>query len=876
MRGIKPFKLSFLTRPFQWGNEHRLGIGILAYIRLGEPELFTDFEMWKEVAEAMGKDFILDTGLPKSRAEFLMMGTAYQPGGVPATTRSVKVKVGSVEKSVYVIGDRFWKDGVPTSPLPFTEMPLTWENAFGGAEFPRNPRGKGAAKVRDGSREIHPLPNLELPGRMITSPRDKPEPAGFGAIDFMWPQRFSLAGTYDKEWLDTRFPGFAQDLDWRIWNLAPPDQQQAEPFSGDETIVLEHVHPTKPRIEARLPPLKARCFVDQRRGEERVFEEVAMKLTTLWLFPELERAVLVFHGAHPIVEDDGTDIETLLIAGEKKGEPRPVEHYRAVLEKRSGPDRALEVLNDPDLVPDEWAGMGPEVDEQTKQTTPNNFLHERQRKVSDAQIEEARAKVVAVGLDPDEHGPKPHPPDDPLPPLAQLGEYVKRKMAEGREALARAQEERAAGREKARKFYEEVGLDFDEVVREMATGPRGPPDFSADAERVRFRKLADDASASGHPIDELEHFATDEGVYAEWKAREAQLWELYRTSVHRQEPAFPASDERTRARVAAVQDALGRGESLAGWDLTGVDLRGVELVGANLEGAFLESTRLEGANLEGANLKRAVLAHAQLEGARLARARLEDADLGGAALDGASLSQAVLTGAELYSVSLRKADLTGANLYRATFQKAELEGACFRDAKLLEARFLEVKLPEVDLRGADLTRVTFVRCNLGGLDVSGANLEDATFVATTARGTIFVNARLVGMRVVEECCFAEADFKGADLSRANLRDTDIARADFSGATLHKADLSGADLTEARFYRARARSSLWIRTKLNKAMMVAADLFEAVVEKADMRGTDLRGANLYGADFALIHSDRDTKVDDAIQDRVRVLPLRGGA
>ncbi|MCC6875171.1 MAG: pentapeptide repeat-containing protein, partial [Sandaracinaceae bacterium] len=61
-----------------------------------------------------------------------------------------------------------------------------------------------------------------------------------------------------------------------------------------------------------------------------------------------------------------------------------------------------------------------------------------------------------------------------------------------------------------------------------------------------------------------------------------------------------------------------------------------------------------------------------------------------------------------------------------------------------------------------------------------------------------------------------------------------------------------------------------------AMMVAADLFEAVVEKADMRGTDLRGANLYGADFALIHSDRDTKVDDAIQDRVRVLPLRGGA
>jgi uncharacterized protein YjbI with pentapeptide repeats len=67
--------------------------------------------------------------------------------------------------------------------------------------------------------------------------------------------------------------------------------------------------------------------------------------------------------------------------------------------------------------------------------------------------------------------------------------------------------------------------------------------------------------------------------------------------------------------------------------------------------------------------------------------------------------------------------------------------------------------------------------------------------------------------------------------------------------------------------------MWMRTDLRKAQLVSADLFNAIMQKADIRGADLRGANLYGVDFALVRGDADTRIEDAIQDRLRARPRR---
>jgi hypothetical protein len=112
--------------------------------------------------------------------------------------------------------------------------------------------------------------------------------------------------------------------------------------------------------------------------------------------------------------------------------------------------------------------------------------------------------------------------------------------------------------------------------------------------------------------------------------------------------------------------------------------------------------------------------------------------------------------------------------------------------------------------GAVLTTVD--AANLRGADLSRANLRDANL-----RG---------------------ADLSCADLSRADLRDADLSDADLSRADLRDADLSDADLSCADLSRANLRDA-----NLRDANLRGANLRDANLRDANLRGADLRGATL---------------------------------
>jgi len=562
-----------------------------------------------------------------------------------------------------------------------------------------------------------------------------------------------------------------------------------------------------------------------------------------------------------------------MVAGERVGQPRPMEHYQHVFDKRSGPDRALEILNDADLFPAEWSGMGPEIDEMMATTKPENLAFERQFAVMERENAETRARLEELGLDPDEHGPKKPERPEGLPPLNELGDFIKKKQEEAQKGIEESKAHQAQAQAKAKAFYDEEGLDFDEVEKEMTEGQRGPPTFTADGERMMFRELADEAEEAGHPVEELEWFATDEEPYKRFQVQEEQELDAYRRMAHFQAPAFPLDPADSERRRAVVETAVRSGDSLAGWDLTGADLSGMDLSKVDFEKALLESVNFEGARLDMANLQGAVLAHSNLSAASLERANLNGANLGKAVCRATNFKAADLRDALLVDVDLTAADLSHANMEEMTISNGTFDGTVMRHANMNGVTFQEVGLTRVDLMGAQLAGATFFKVDVSELDLSGAILEEATFFGTRAVQSTFVNAKMAGVRTVEGCSFAGSDLKGADLTSANLRDLDLTGADLSGARLDKADVSGANLTEAKMYRMVARGSLWTRTNLQRAQMVSADLFEAMLEKADLRGTDLRGANLYAANFSLIHSDADTKVTDAIQDKVRILPQR---
>lgn len=873
MRGIKPFKLGMIARPFEWGRKHHLGVSVLGYFPFDPPGgLFADSQMWPELAEILGEDLALDVGIPKSRSEILVVGAAHPPGGRPAATCPVTVRVGQIEKSLWAIGDRFWRGGVPTQPEPFTAMPITWDRAFGGEGFDDNPKGKGFAPVGD----VHALPNIELPRAMIQSPKDRPEPASFGPIDFTWPQRFSRVGTYDQRWLDTRFPGFAEDLDWRIWNMAAPDQQQEAPFAGNEPILVENMHPDEPRLTSYLPGLKGRAFIT-RKPTPMKLEEVELRCTTVWLFPSIQRGVVIFQGAIDIAEDDAADVELLMIAAERLGEPRPFEHYVQVLEKRNDKDRLEEHLNDADLVPEELAGLGAEVERQMEMTTHEGLRLERAHQRAQARIEASRAEVAELGLDPDEHAAPSLPPQEKLPSVTELPEFLRRKREEAEKIKAEADAHFEAEKQKARALYEELGLDWEEVEEEMKTPHRGPPSFTAEAERATFRRLADELAAQGTPSDELEHYATDEHQLEVWKRFEERLWASYRAYAHFQEPVERLDAEASGALKAEIGEGARRRASFAGRDLTGADLSGLDLSGLDFSGALLEGAKLEGADLSGARFGGAVLAHADLTGARLRGASFAGANLGKAKLIAADAEGEVdLTDAILWEADLTGAHLTGAKLGGATLLKAKLASADLSHAEGDQLLFHETELAGLKLVGARFTACAFIHVDAHRADFSGATLDESGFVGCRLDECKFVNASMVNVRIVLESRAFNVDLKGARLDKANLRGLDMRGSDLSGAHLDGADLSEANLEASRLYRIVARESMWTRTVLKDAVLVSADLMGALMSKADVRGADLRGANLYGADFSLVRSDRGTNVTDAIQLKVRTKPMREGS
>jgi hypothetical protein len=194
----------------------------------------------------------------KPRCDVLLNGSAYAPGGKPADRVTVSLRVGSWQKSFDVVGDRVWNRGVllvtPTDPKPFTVMPISYDNAFGGVDrsqedpskhrwYPANHAGVGyheylEAEFIDG----RPLPNTEETGKKVTDPQGKYRPMAFGPIARAWPPRPKYAGTYDQKWLDDVSPFLPADFDERYYQSAP-DEQQIPCLLGGETVELINLTP---------------------------------------------------------------------------------------------------------------------------------------------------------------------------------------------------------------------------------------------------------------------------------------------------------------------------------------------------------------------------------------------------------------------------------------------------------------------------------------------------------------------------------------------------------------------------------------------------------------------------------------------------------
>ncbi|WP_437293589.1 DUF2169 family type VI secretion system accessory protein [Sorangium sp. So ce426] len=868
MRVIKPQRLSVLQRVFELKQQRFLALGLTAYLPLDAPELpLPEIAMWQEIPRQLGKDVALDEGLPKPRSEVLAFGKAFAAGGTPRPAFRARVQVGPIDKAVYVVGKRRWERGVPSEPEPLTELALGWDKAFGGPGFAPNPIGTGAAPAEEDGKSHHPLPQLEHPKHLITSPGDRPPPAAFGPLDPTWPERHAKLGTYDAAWLESDFPGFARDLDPEYFMVAPPDQRLPGFFQGGEPIALEQLHPEQATLTGRVTELVARCFVT-RASREDALEEIGTRLETLVLLPNIRRMIAIFRGVARVEEDDARDVKCLLAALERRGAPRPKEHYDAVLAQRLDKKKGhLVALRDRDLLPDPDPDAPALPDEKISDMDDllrrEGVLERRSRERAQRELDNARMAVRVLGIDPDEKGiPRELPPPEAPPKLDELPEYMERVEAEAARLEAEAKVKQAEALEDARQNLAEHGIDIDEVIEKSKREAGGPPGFRADEHLARMRETAQIGRDLGAPMDELEAQLEDPAFLAKLrKLEEAQLL-AYRQAAHHMAPAALPDDAAQRDLRGRVEAAVASGSPMTGWDLTGADLRGLDLSGAVLREALLERADLRGCALAGADLSGAVLVRACLEGARLEGVRLEGANLGevaarGADFGGARLAKAILQRGELEGARFAGADLRGADLFEARLARGELEGALAD-----EVLFYECDLEGARLDRANLRKATFFRCRMAGASLAEAVIEGAALVETGAEGACFRAARANNLRLVLACQLGGADFSGAELALATMRGASLKGAGLARVRADGCDLSESDLQGARLAGASLQGARLMRADLGDAELSDANLMEAMLQGAKVHGASFSRANLFRANLMGTEGDTRTSFKDA--------------
>lgn len=198
------------------GSERRMGIlaakGTFRILPNGqcEPDLDNPYPMFKEDEETPLGLLPRDDFPKEDNLDVIVLGNAYPPGGRPASRMTVSIQVGSIKRSLAIFGDRYWHNEKITEPLPFEKMPITYGNAHGGkveveiddgsfvsVADARNQEGKGFAveqmmpginaqfKPPEGFPRFdktRPLPNIEDPDQLISSPTDSPDPAYWATV----------------------------------------------------------------------------------------------------------------------------------------------------------------------------------------------------------------------------------------------------------------------------------------------------------------------------------------------------------------------------------------------------------------------------------------------------------------------------------------------------------------------------------------------------------------------------------------------------------------------------------------------------------------------------------------------------------------------
>ena len=809
---------------------------------LSEEQLFpTGDEFFPDDVDMQGScRYESDFAYFKPKADLLLSGHCHSPNGKPVPACHVKFQVGTHEKTLNVFGDRRWKRtfGARTisDPEPFARMELKYENSFGGEGYKKNPVGKGFSKQEtEEGKKARFLPNIEDPGNMIGSPRSRPNPAGFGPLGNMWGQRFTKMGSYKGKYLKERWPWFAEDFDYGYFNAAPPDMQVEGYLRGDEELYFENFHPEHSKFVSRLPGIRVRCFINKQvdlESDEPKFQEISMKLDTLWADMDNTKLVLVWRGVTEVQTEEFEEILHSFIISEPLAEqPATTEKCHEMFlgalatEEAEWAVEPEEQPEEPRVEPPE--DEKPEEDKQEEHPKPGDM-----KKLIKAQTSAILAKfgIDMDSLPPEVRKKAEKDQDNVLDKILEIDPEKRMAM------------EQAEHKKQISEALSKAGIDLNDLqplsdkakkeqIRLFAELGMDDPGFMQSPEIASLMSIMGALMPKmGMDPENLNPFI------AEAKKQQEKMKKRLGLEDEEESPGEEKPIELTRE---IVQERASRNNSFEGEDLQGIDLSDLDLKGIDFSRANFSGVVLKNSDLSNTNLTNAILTEADLSKAILTGAILKGAEIAKGNLTGCIAKNADMTDTNLGSSVMNDADLSGAIFIGAVMTQVNLTDAYLINTTLKGADLAESNLTNAILKNADLSDVNLKKANLTGADMSEANLTSAVLTDSS----------------MEDSDVTGANLSGADLKKANLKKACLKETDFTKANLSESDLTQATLTDAVFEKANMQGVVLVVVEATDANFSEADLSNAKLSKSDFSGADFSKSIFNEADF------RESKLED---------------
>lgn len=246
----------------------------------------------------------------KPKTDIHINAIAHAPDNKPLLRWEVSAQVGKIKKQLLVISQRYWqyangKGWQITEPLPCTEIPILYEQAYGGLWqegeekhiCQENPVGIGYVNkdALDKSKLVS-VPQIMSPKEPVRELGKVYQPEGFGPLAPAWQPRLGYAGTFNTIWEKTRWPDLPEDFKFDFYNSAHPDLIYPEFVQGNEKVELVNLSPISP-LRFSLPEFTLGLLV---RWEDGQIAPMPMRLDTIHIEVSDMKTYLTWRGIFPM------------------------------------------------------------------------------------------------------------------------------------------------------------------------------------------------------------------------------------------------------------------------------------------------------------------------------------------------------------------------------------------------------------------------------------------------------------------------------------------------------------------------------------------------------------------------------------------------